>query len=50
VLKLPRLSGEEVVKILVKNFGFEVSRHKGSHVILRKFSEGRKILKVRLRT
>lgn len=44
--KLPKLSGEEVVKILVKNFGFEVARHKGSHVVLRKFSEGRKIVTV----
>jgi hypothetical protein len=32
VSKLPKLSGDEVVKILVKNFGFEVARHKGNHI------------------
>jgi len=44
VLKLPKLSGAEIIKILVKKFGFEVIRQKGSHVILRKFSDGRKIV------
>jgi predicted RNA binding protein YcfA (HicA-like mRNA interferase family) len=34
------------VKILVRYLGFEVVRRKGSHVILRKFSEGRKIVTV----
>ncbi|EEB74034.1 type II toxin-antitoxin system HicA family toxin [Thermococcus sp. AM4] len=41
--KLPRLSGEEVVKVLTKKFGFEVSRQKGSHVVLVKYVDGRKI-------
>ena len=44
--KLPRVSGEEVIKILVKHFGFEVARQKDSHVVLRKFVEGKKIVTV----
>ncbi len=40
---LPKLSGIEIVKILVKNFGFEVNRQKGSHAVLRKYSSGKKI-------
>jgi predicted RNA binding protein YcfA (HicA-like mRNA interferase family) len=44
--KLPKLSGEEVIKVLVKNFGFKVSRQKGSHVILVKYESGRKIVTV----
>ncbi|WP_297514135.1 type II toxin-antitoxin system HicA family toxin [Thermococcus sp.] len=41
--RLPRLSGEEVVKVLTKKFGFEVSRQRGSHVVLVKYADGRKI-------
>ena len=41
--KLPRLSGEEVIKVLTKKFGFEVSRQRGSHVVLVKYVDGRKI-------
>ena len=41
--RLPRLSGEEVVKVLTKKFGFEVSRQRGSHVVLVKYVDGRKI-------
>ncbi len=44
--KLPKLSGEEIVKILIKEFGFEDSRQKGSHVVLKKFESGRKIITV----
>ena len=44
--KLPRLSGEDVIKILTKHFGFKVSRQKGSHVTLVKFEENRKIVTV----
>jgi predicted RNA binding protein YcfA (HicA-like mRNA interferase family) len=40
--KLPRITGEELVKAL-KKAGFEVARTRGSHVQLRKFVEGRKI-------
>lgn len=41
--RLPRLSGEEVVKLLTKKFGFEVSRQRSSHVVLVKYVNGRKI-------
>ncbi len=41
--RLPRLSGERVVKLLTKKFGFEVSRQRGSHVVLVKYVNGRKI-------
>jgi len=44
--RLPKLSSEEIVKILIKEFGFEVSRQKGSHVVLKKFESGRKIITV----
>jgi predicted RNA binding protein YcfA (HicA-like mRNA interferase family) len=43
---LPKLSGTEIIKILVRDFGFEVARQKGSHVILRKFSSLQKIVTV----
>jgi predicted RNA binding protein YcfA (HicA-like mRNA interferase family) len=46
VSKLPRLSGIEIIKILVKEFGFYVVRQKGSHVVLRKFVNGRKVVTV----
>ncbi len=38
-MKLPRLSGRKVVKILSKQ-GFEIVRQKGSHIFLR-HSDGR---------
>ena len=41
-MKLPVLSGSEVIKALVKA-GFRVARRKGSHVILVKFIDERKI-------
>lgn len=41
-MKLPVLSGSEVIKALTKA-GFKVARRKGSHVILVKFIDGRKI-------
>ena len=41
-MKLPRLSGSEVVKILCKQ-GFEIKRQKGSHIILVKESETGKL-------
>jgi len=44
--KLPRLSGEEVIKILTKKFNFRVGRQKGSHVILVKFEREKKIVTV----
>ncbi len=44
--KLPRFSGKEIIKILVKEFNFEISRQRGSHVVLRKFLDGKKIVTV----
>jgi len=44
--RLPKLSGREVIRILIKEFGFEISRQRGSHVVLRKFCEGKKIVTV----
>jgi predicted RNA binding protein YcfA (HicA-like mRNA interferase family) len=44
--KLPRLSGHEVVAILVNRFGFTITRQKGSHVVLRKYVGGKKIVTV----
>jgi predicted RNA binding protein YcfA (HicA-like mRNA interferase family) len=44
--RLPKLSGKEIVKILVEKFGFEVARQKGSHVVLRKFKNGEKIVTI----
>ena len=44
--KLPRLSGIKIIKILVKEFGFETVRQTGSHVILSKFIKGEKIATV----
>ena len=44
--KLPKLSGREIVKILVEKFEFEVVRQRGSHVVLRKFKDGEKIVTV----
>lgn len=41
--RLPKLSGEEVIKVLVRKFGFRISRQKGSHVVLVKYVDGRKI-------
>lgn len=34
MVKLPVVSGYELIKILGKNFGFRVLRQKGSHVTL----------------
>lgn len=46
MLKLPKLSGQEIVKILVKEFGFEISRQRGSHVVLKKMEKGKKIVTI----
>ncbi len=32
--RLPLISGKEVIKVLVKDFGYEIARMKGSHVTL----------------
>lgn len=44
--KLPRLSGTGIIKILVKEFGFSIAGQTGSHVKLRKFVNGRKIVTI----
>jgi len=46
MLKLPKLSGEKVIKILVKKFGFKVSRQRGSHVVLVKYENNKKVVTV----
>jgi len=46
VLKFPKLSGKDVVKVLVKEFAFETTRQTGSHVVLRKFVAGKKIVTI----
>ena len=43
---LPRLSGLKIIKVLTKEFGFSVVRQKGSHVVLHKFVNGRKVVTV----
>jgi predicted RNA binding protein YcfA (HicA-like mRNA interferase family) len=42
VPKLPALSGKEVISILTK-IGFEVRRQRGSHIILVKVINGKKV-------
>ena len=44
--RLPRLSGREVVEILVRKFGFTLRRQRGSHVVLVKYTGDRKIVTV----
>lgn len=46
VPRYPTLSGRQVVKILVKHFGFTVSRQRGSHIVLTKQSGGRKVVTI----
>jgi predicted RNA binding protein YcfA (HicA-like mRNA interferase family) len=46
VSKSPRPSGAEIIKVLVRDFDFQVVRQKGSHVILRKFVYGKKVVTV----
>lgn len=45
-MPLPLLSGKQIIKILVKEFGFAISRQKGSHISLHKFVAGHKIVTV----
>ena len=40
--KLPRISGKDAVKALAKN-GFEFRRQVGSHMILKRESDGKRI-------
>lgn len=41
--KLPILSGEDIVRILTKGFGFRFVSQKGSHIKLKKEIEGKTI-------
>jgi predicted RNA binding protein YcfA (HicA-like mRNA interferase family) len=45
-LKFHNISGLDVIKILVKEFEFETIRQSGSHVILRKYKDGKKMTTV----
>lgn len=45
-MPLPLLSGKQIIKILVKEFGFTVSRQKGSHISLSKFVGVHKIVTI----
>ena len=44
--RLPRLSGREVVELLIKKFGFTTRRQRGSHIVLVKYTGDRKIVTV----
>ncbi|MBI5035874.1 type II toxin-antitoxin system HicA family toxin [Candidatus Micrarchaeota archaeon] len=39
--RLPILSGNQLIKLLCKNFGFTEDRTSGSHVILKAFRNGK---------
>ena len=42
----PRLSGGQIIKVLIKEFGFSFAGQAGSHVKLRKFVDGRKVVTI----
>lgn len=44
--RLQRLSGHEVVELLIRKFEFTVRRQRGSHVVLVKYTSDRKIVTV----
>lgn len=44
--RFPKLTGAELVKILIKEFGFRDVHQSGSHVVLRKFVGGEKIVTI----
>ena len=44
--KFRRISGEECIKILCNKFQFEKVRQKGSHVVLSKITDNKKIVTV----
>jgi len=46
VSKFPRPAGSKIVRVLVDGFGFQVSRQTGSHVVLHRFVDGRKVVTV----
>ncbi len=44
--KFPKLTARKIIKILVDDFDFQVSRQTGSHVVLHRFVGSRKIVTV----
>lgn len=44
--RFPKLSGKEIVNILIREFDFEATRQTGSHIILHKFVDEKKIVTV----
>ena len=44
--KFPRFAGVDLIKILVKKFGFQIMRQTGSHAVLCKFVGNEKIVTV----
>jgi predicted RNA binding protein YcfA (HicA-like mRNA interferase family) len=46
VSRFPKLSGIEIVKILTKRFGFRTIRQTGSHAVLSKFVNNKKIVTI----
>ncbi len=44
--KFPRFAGVDLVKILVKKFGFQIMRQTGSHAVSCKFVGNEKIVTV----
>ena len=45
-MKRKTLSGNKIVKVLIIDFGFEKIRQRGSHIVLRKFQDSRKVVTV----
>ena len=42
-LPLREISGRECIRILCNRFGFSIARQKGSHIVLTRIEENRKI-------
>ncbi|MFH1546617.1 MAG: type II toxin-antitoxin system HicA family toxin [Patescibacteria group bacterium] len=45
-MKRKTLSGSKIVKVLTASFEFEKVRQRGSHIVLRKFQDSRKIITI----
>ncbi len=45
-MRFPKLSGIEIVKILTKEFGFRAIRQTGSHAVLSKFVNNKKVVTI----
>lgn len=44
--KRRQVSGQQVVETLIKYFGFEKARQKGSHIVLRRITSAGKVVTV----